>query len=372
MRIAYGVHGYSRGHATRALAVLPDLVRHYQVRVYAGGDAYETLAGRFDVERIPTMRYCYRDGKRSTWRTLRHSFPLFLELLMQGRSVRTLSRRLSEFAPDVVISDAESWTHTVARRLGIPRIGFDHFGMMVHCKLELSARDWLESLVDRGVYSLLTGRPDRVMVSSFYRLEPRTQSVEIIPPLLRDEVHLIEPSTGDHLLVYLNQGNLQLRPSLLRALGGAGRPVRCYGTGRRGRAGLVEYRPPSDAQFLRDLASCRAVVSTAGNQLVGEALRFGKPMLVMPERTVEQRLNARAVQQLGIGEVEALESLDSARLKSFLGRTTDYARVAQQLSQDGRQTALCRLHQWVNELGRTPKRRVRSPTFSNRRAEELL
>lgn len=367
MRIAYGVHGYSRGHATRALAVLPDLVRHYQVKVYAGGDAYDTLAGRFDVERIPTMRYCYRDGRRSTWRTLCHSFPLFLELLTAGPSVRALRQRLLEFAPDVVISDAESWTHMVARTLGIPRIGFDHFGMMVHCKLSLSLQDWFESLVDRGVYRVLTGRPDRVMVSSFYQLEPRTKSVEIIPPLLRDEVHRVAPSTGDHLLVYLNQGNVQLRPSLLRALAGSGRPVRCYGTGRRGRAGPVDYRPPSDEGFLRDLASCKAVVSTAGNQLVGEALRFGKPLLVMPERTVEQRLNARAVRQLGIGEVEALESLDASRLRDFLRRADNYARVAEQLGADGRQVALHWLHRWVNELGRTSRIRRLGPVRGARR-----
>ena len=83
---------------------------------------------------------------------------------------------------------------------------------------------------------------------------------------LRDEVHQIEPSPGAHLLVYLNQGNVQLTPSLLRALGRVGAPVKLYGTERSGTAGTISYQPPSSKRFLEDLASCRAVVSTAGRE----------------------------------------------------------------------------------------------------------
>ena len=48
-----------------------------------------------------------------------------------------------------------------------------------------------------------------------------------------------------------------------------------------------------------------AVVSTAGNQLVGEALYLGKPVLVMPERVnFEQAINAHYLEQSGAGWVE--------------------------------------------------------------------
>lgn len=358
MRIAYGIHGYSRGHAARALAVLPDLVRRYDVKIYAGGDAYTTLSSTFDVERIPTMRYCYHRGRRSTLRTLWRNLPLFFELVQRGPSVRRLSRSMRAFAPDVVISDAEAWTHAAASGLGIPRIAFDHFGMMVHCKLDLSLADWWRSLVDRGVYTLLTRRPERVLVSSFYPLDTKSAAVEVIPPLLRDEVHQILPSRGEHLLVYLNQGNVQLTPLLLRALGKAGAPVKLYGTDRTGQAGAISYQPPSNRGFLEDLASCRAVVSTAGNQLVGEALRFGKPLLVMPETTVEQGLNARAIANLGLGEVVEFRQLSAERIRSFLDRSEGYAECAREHSADGRQLALMRLNQWVHELGREASERA--------------
>jgi len=122
VRIAYGIHGYSRGHAARALAVLPELVRRFDVKVYAGGDAH-ALSTRFDVELIPTMRYCYHRGRRSTLRTLCHNLPWFFGLLQHGPSVRQLSRSMRAFAPDVVISDAQAlalmrlhqWVHELGQ-----------------------------------------------------------------------------------------------------------------------------------------------------------------------------------------------------------------------------------------------------------------
>ena len=36
MRIVYGIHGYGRGHATRALGVLPELRQRHEVLGLAG------------------------------------------------------------------------------------------------------------------------------------------------------------------------------------------------------------------------------------------------------------------------------------------------------------------------------------------------
>ncbi|MEO1232096.1 MAG: glycosyltransferase family protein, partial [Myxococcota bacterium] len=47
MRILYGVHGYSRGHATRAAAVLSELVKEHEVLIFAGADAYDLLKSDF-------------------------------------------------------------------------------------------------------------------------------------------------------------------------------------------------------------------------------------------------------------------------------------------------------------------------------------
>src|SRR5262245_30406309 len=130
MRIAYGIHGYGRGHATRAWAALPALARDHEVRVFAGGDAYDTLQDAFEVERIPTLGFAYRGSTRSSWLTLRRCTPLVADLIRIGPTTRRIVRQLREFSPDVVIYDCEPFTFRAARMLSIPTIAFDHFGML--------------------------------------------------------------------------------------------------------------------------------------------------------------------------------------------------------------------------------------------------
>src|SRR5262245_21848710 len=131
MRIAYGVHGYGHGHATRALAVLPELLRRHDVRIFAGGDAFETLSDAFEVQRIPTLALAYRGGRRSTWLTLKRNLPLIGDIVGVGETTRSVLDELRRFAPDVVVCDCEPFTFRAASLLSIPRIAFDHFGIMV-------------------------------------------------------------------------------------------------------------------------------------------------------------------------------------------------------------------------------------------------
>src|SRR5262249_51453416 len=158
------------------------------------------------------------------------------------------------------------------------------------------SRDRLRWFRDVYAYRLVVGRPDRVIVSSFYSAPVRSPKVRLVGPVLRREVLRMRPTRGDFLLAYLNQGESQLVPRVERALRSLDIPVVLYGCGGRGKDGNIDFRAPAHMGFLEDLAACRAVFSTAGNQLVGEAIHLGKPMLVMPEHTVEQRVNALAIE----------------------------------------------------------------------------
>jgi hypothetical protein len=62
VRILYAVHGYGRGHATRTLAILPELARRHTLLCLAGGDAYTAIWPDFPVVRIPTLRFVYARG----------------------------------------------------------------------------------------------------------------------------------------------------------------------------------------------------------------------------------------------------------------------------------------------------------------------
>jgi uncharacterized protein (TIGR00661 family) len=351
MRIVYGIHGYGRGHATRALGVLPELRQRHEVLVLAGGDAYQALAPLGPVTQIPTLTYVYRkSGRVATPETLHENAERIWDLVSRGETHRKVLAALRDFRPDLAICDVEPWTHQVAARLGIPRISFDHFGILAYCRPPMPWSDRIRCLRDIAVYRALTGRPDRVIVSSFYQAPATFPAARCVGALLRDDVFKVRAARGDHLLAYFNKGDHQYTPHVEEALQGTGLPALVYGTARSGTDGNVTYRPPGNASFLEDLARCRAVLSTAGNQLVGEALHFGKPMLVHPERSVEQRLNAAAVSRLRIGAQVCHEDISADAIRRFLRDAPQYEASARGLVRDGRSEALAAIESFASEL----------------------
>ena len=366
MRIAYGVFGYGRGHATRALAVLPDLIARHEVLLLAGGDAHAALSPYYPAQRIPTLRFVYqRNGRRNQLGTILENLPAVWELMTEGHGFRTVVRSLQDFKPDVSICDADPWTHRASAQLGIPRISFDHFGVMAYCRPALSAADARAAARDVWVYRMLMGRPARILVSSFYEAAPRFRKVRCVGPLLREQVRQARARAGDHLLVYLNNGRCQLTPRLEETLHATRLPMVIYGTDREGSDGALRFERPDDNRFIDDLASCRAVISTAGNQLVGEAMFLGKPLLVRPEDSVEQRMNAAAVARLGIGEQVSEAALDRHTIARFLERGDGYRENAKGLWRDGRAQALACLESFTRQLRPRRLRMVRrAPRFA--------
>ena len=349
--IAYGVMGYGRGHAMRSAAVLPALMERYNVTVYAGGDAYEAMVDRFPVVRIPTLGYAYGPGGRISWsHTMAKNVPAASDLLLGGNGMRNLLRELRLRDTRLVISDSEAWTHRAARRLGLPRISFDHVGIIAWCNPPLPREDWLSGHRDALGYRFLMGNPERILLSSFYPAVPRRPGIEIIPPLMRDEVVNTRPSEGDYLLAYFNKGQEQYLPSVEDTLKQLPCPVRIYGTSRSGQDGNLTYLPPANQAFVEDVAGSQAILSTAGNQLIGEALYYRKPILVVPEDCFEQRLNAYMVKRMGIGERAALTDLNIDAIEAFLVNADTYRANMRQYSADGRQVAVARMLDMTADL----------------------
>lgn len=336
MRIAYCVHGYGRGHATRSECILRAFAPEHELLVLAGHHAYDALRDEFPTVEIPCLLFAYGTrGRLSRRATTTRNLPFVLDFLVGGPRRQKVERLLTDFAPDLVISDAEPFGLHAAQHLGIPNISFDHFGVMAHLELDLPPFDRAHAYFDRWFYRLLIGQPDQMIVSSFYTAPVRDPRVRLVRPLLRDEVLAQRPEPGEHLLVYLNKAEQQLTPQVRHALHAVGSPIRLYGLGARPAEGPIDFRPFGGAPFVADLARCRAVVSTAGNQLVGEAAHLGKPMLVMPEDTVEQRLNAREMVKLGLGEQTTFAALTGRRIRAFLDRSHLYTSRLDRASWDG-------------------------------------
>ncbi|MDE2148641.1 MAG: hypothetical protein KGJ55_02160 [Gammaproteobacteria bacterium] len=358
MRIAYGVMGYGRGHATRSAAVLPALSAEHEVTVFAGGDAHDWLAPRFATVRIPTLGYAYAgDGRHSPSRSVSRNAAPLADLLFGGPASRRLGREFAGRGIDLVISDSEAFCHRTAQRLGIPRISFDHVGIIAWCRSHFPPELWLAGSRDAVVYRLLMGTPQAILISSFYPAQPARAGVQQVGPILREAALARTPQRGDYLLAYFNKGEYQFLPQIERCLRLLELPVVVYGTARRGTSERLVFRAPSEQGFLDDLAGCRALICTAGNQLVGEAIHFRKPILALPEDAVEQRLNAHLIEQFGIGRRGDLRRLTPSDVDHFLACEDQFRRNMRGLPGDGRQAALDTLRALIRRLA--PRQQTR-------------
>jgi len=145
---------------------------------------------------------------------------------------------------------------------------------------------------------------------------------------------------------------------VLDILASAGCPVKVYGLGERPPLGLLTFCPIHERRFVEDLAGCRAVVCAAGNQLIGESLFLGKPVLAIPEaQHHEQLINAHFLQQMGVGAWSTLEDFQRETLRRFFDRLEEYRANAARLCGrlDGTHDALTVIHEL---LGRTARMRV--------------
>ncbi len=316
-RILYGVQGEGRGHATRSLRVLQALLGEgHEVLVLTGGDAIPVLApilGNRIVE-IPILRYRYNyHGSLCPWRTLFHNIGPLFRMAFRNLALESFVQR---FKPVVALSDFEPVTCRLARIFRMPLVAVDHQHFLTETRLPRLRG--LGNLLALPVYRLgthlLSGWPRRVIVSSFHHFPRKRGSRAVfVGPFLAEELRVLQPRDDGHVTVYLKRPQY-LKTLLLLVAAFPDRTFEVFSSWEKEWAEPLprnaRLRPVSRAAFLESLASAHALVTTAGNQVLGEAIWLGKPVLAIPEVGVlEQTLNARALEESGCGMVCDLRDL---------------------------------------------------------------
>jgi uncharacterized protein (TIGR00661 family) len=330
-RILYGVQGEGRGHATRSLRVLQALIHEgHDVLVLTGGDALPVLSSALGnrVIEIPLLRYRYdARGVLSPWRTVVHNLGRLFGMAFRNPELDAMLRR---FRPDAVISDFEPLTCRLARIHRIPLIAVDHQHFLTETVLPRvrGLTDSVRLAAYRLGTHLLSGWPKRVLVSSFHHFPRRRGSrATFIGPFLSEDIRQLTVRHGGHVTVYLKRRQYlsKLVPTL------AWFPDTEFEIfsdwSHETRLNLpanVHLHAVSRAAFLTSLAGARALVSTAGNQVLGEAIWLGKPVLALPEPGVlEQDFNAQALEQSGCGMRAAFADFRPDLWSEFEARRPD-------------------------------------------------
>ena len=346
MKILYGVVGEGMGHAIRSKVVLEHLVgRGHQVEIMASGRATPFLAKRFEgVNEIHGLHMITQDNQIQRRRTL-------LSNVLAGvtgvpKNIAAYFELIESFAPDVVISDFESWTYFYAKAHDLPIFSIDNMQIINRCEHAPEIYEGVRVDFDVTRTFVKSKLPfcDHYLITSFFRPPIRKKNTSLFPPILRHEILEARATRGDHLLVYQTGEGFEFLGDVLRE---TGMECRIYGM-KRDLAeeevdGNLRYRPFSERGFIDDLASARAVLASAGFTLMGEAVYLHKPMMAMPlENQFEQTLNARYLAREGYGV--SAESRDDIRaLGKFLARLDELADNLSRYSQNGNRDLLAAL-----------------------------
>ncbi len=281
MKIAYSCAGEGFGHAARMAALYPILSASHDVSIFApiGLEAFlHEKLGKLDYHAIPCFTFEKKEDRILLFRTAKKGVKPSLEFL--GR-VKQLSRSLRRLGIEAVISDFEPYLAWAGRLAGIPVLQMNHPGIITR-KLSLDPRSWpavLGALLMEGLWD------ERVHIS-FYGGEAG--------PLYRKSLFRNPPRDGGYILLNLKESFRRKVCEVLRDYPQL--PFKLF--------------PQPGANFEEALCSCKAVISSAGHQIIAESMRLGKPILVIPQRGQwEQILNARMLEKLGRGMKTTLGSL---------------------------------------------------------------
>ena len=323
-KILYSMCGEGRGHATRVQTIVDRMKQEHSFILLAARDAYDKLYDRYSddpnvvVRRLPGLFFAYQGQRVDYVKSIVGAIPYLRQL---GTIVRHVQEIIETEKPDLGITDFEPALPRAAARCKLPWISLDHqhfLSVSDFSKLPWHSR-WRAWFLRLSIPLFYTGQSAEV-VSSFHHFPARagTEHVQRIGVLLREEVLSAKSnSTHDkHIVVYLRK---HAPEHLWQALKATGRPCHIYGLGKRPSQNNLQFHEIDNDGFVKHLSMAYCLISTAGNQLVGEAMYLEKPVLAIPEDgNFEQGLNGWMVRESGCGWTASFKEITPDFLLRFL------------------------------------------------------
>jgi len=302
MRILYGVTGEGMGHATRSSVVIEHLIQNHDVQIAASGRAVNYLRAKFPhifVHEITGLKVDYDKNQlrkaKTFWLNIKR-LPSFLSNL----GIMTTIER--SFNPQFVVSDFDSFSYYYGFMHDIPIVCVDNIQTMASCKNDIKIPEEEEAhyKLVRAFVKRKLPNCSYYMIPTFFFPELKKKRTRLFPPVIRKEIEEAEVKNNNHILVYQTADNTE---ELLPLLNSVNETFHLYGSKLEPQTVKNVYVMPfSEDSFVKDLATCKAVITGGGFSLMSEAVYLGKPILSFPIRQQpEQLLNALYLEKLGYG-----------------------------------------------------------------------
>ncbi|MEE9383705.1 MAG: glycosyltransferase family protein [Nannocystaceae bacterium] len=303
--IHYYVHGRGQGHATRTAAIVEVLQEAgHEVRIFVGHDGQGTFGGHRLVVAIDSLPPGITAGL----------LPLVARRM--GAAVAAMRRE----RPGVVISDGDGPGVWAAAATGTPCVAVAHGLSFSHCHppdlAGITPALWRRE--GRKARWAAAGSRRQIAVN-FAPLAARSATTLVARPrlgaTLRARAKASHRIVHEDIVCYFRDDNGE---AVLRRLVALGERVHLFSRARSPVAN-IRISPPDPESFADALYTAKAVVSSAGSQLISECLALAVPHYALYRGDdLEQRLNVAMLRGSGLGAGGALESTSTHDLRSFL------------------------------------------------------
>jgi uncharacterized protein (TIGR00661 family) len=335
MKILYGVPGEGMGHATRSKVVIDYLIsKGHEIKIVASDRAFKFLDKSFPgcAIEIKGFHFAYKNAEVSKSGT----FMLILKSAAKNLAFNKTQKHLLEhnFKPELVISDFESFSFVYAKLHKLPIISIDNMQVMDRCKLDIkiAKEERTNYLLAKGIVKFKVPRCHHYFITSFFDAKIKKKNTKLVAPIIRKEIQQAKISKGNHIIMYQTSSTLKTVKQILHQF--PNEQFLVYGMNKDEQDKNITFKPFSEAGFIQDLASAKAVIANGGFSFISEAVYLKKPVYSFPiNKQFEQWMNAAYIDKLGYGK--HCNSLNAADLKIFLEGIVVFEKNLGKYVQDG-------------------------------------
>jgi len=321
MKFLFIVQGEGRGHMTQALSFAKMLQNqgHELAGVILGKSKRRDIPEFFrreigvPIHLVESPNFACDKAEKAVLigKTIRQNFS---KLPVFWKSLRKIHTLVTSEEPDVILNfyDLLGGLYNAIYR---PKTAFwviGHQYLIFHPDFKFAPSTGVDKFLFKFNTKLTAIGASEILALSFYELE-NTDKITVVPPLLREQVKELTPSSGNFFLTYIVNSGLgedvihfaKANPTL---------EIRAYWD----KQGAEEISQPlpnlrlckvHDQHFLRDMAACKGLVSTAGFESICEAMYLRKPVMMIPvPGQYEQACNA--LDAVSSGSVLVSDSFD--------------------------------------------------------------
>lgn len=291
MKILYAIQGTGNGHLSRAMDVIPCLMKHGEVDILVSG-IQSDLTLPFPIKyKLRGLSFIFgKSGGVDLWKTLIRS---------NGRKLFNEIKQLPVENYDLVINDFEPISAWACFTRNIPCIGLSHQAAV------LADGAPLADFTDRmGKLILQNYAPNTVQ----YGFHFKPYGKDIFTPVIRQQVREQMVEDKGHYTVYLPAYDDKRLIAKLSQFKNVNWDVFSKHNKKPFKSKNVFVQPIHNDKFIKSMASASGVLCGAGFETPAEALFMKKKLLVIPMKNqYEQQLNAAALKEMGVPVIKSLK-----------------------------------------------------------------